>query len=217
MKFFSLSDRMTLRRKYLFVLAITLVLAAYAGGSFMNAHTGNFQPDIASVLQAAAQGANGNGSKDLEMFLKFDTAGIPGDAMDEKHKSELVIDSFSWGQLRNVKDKAPGMEDFVFTMPVSKASPKLFLYGAGGSLITKATFSVRKKGMNQDFLKWTFTNVLITSYKTVGNTHGDGVVDQVSFAFDRLQMDFRPVLPDGTLGESVSAGFDRRNNAPTGK
>lgn len=202
-----------LKRKYLFVLAVSAVLAVYAGGMYVREHAAVSQTfDVASVMHASAADA-----ANLEMFLRFDSIGIQGDSNDERHKGELVIDSFSWGERRNVKDKAPGMEDFIFTMPISKASPKLFLYGAGGSIIPKAVFSVRLKGSNQDFLKWTFTNALITSYKTVGNTHGDGIADQVTFAFDRLQMEYKPVLPDGTLGEAVTAGFDRRANTSTGK
>ncbi len=212
------SERVALKRKYLLVLVITLVLGAYAVGIGVTQHLNVPQVfDVASVLQAAAANPADPSLPKLEMFLKFDTVGIQGDSADTKHVNELVIDSFSWGETRNVKDKAPGMQDFIFTMPVSRASPKLFLYGAGGSILPKVTFVVRNAGGKQEFLKWTFINVMITSYKTIGNTHGDGVQDQVSFAFDRLQMEYRQILPDGTMGETVSAGFDRRANAPTGK
>lgn len=212
------SERIALKRKYVLVLVIALVLGVYAVGVGMTQNLNVPQVfDVASIMHAAAANPTVPTLPKLEMFLKFDSIGIQGDSNDTKHINELVIDSFSWGETRGVKDKVPGMEDFIFTMPVSRASPKLFLYGAGGSVIPKATFVVRSATGKQEFLKWTFTNALITSYRTIGNTHGDGVADQVTFAFDRLQMEYRQILPDGSMGEPVSAGFDRRSNASTGK
>lgn len=68
-----------------------------------------------------------------DYFLKIDT--IPGESADLKHKNEIQIESFSFGE-SNAGSFAHGsgggagkvqMQDMHFSMVVNKASPKLFL------------------------------------------------------------------------------------------
>ncbi len=148
----------------------------------------------------------------LEMFMRIDT--VDGESADDKHKSEILIDSYSWGAKRTPSATAPSMQDLTITMPVNKASAKLMVYTAGSVNIPKLVLAVRRKGATQDFLKWTLTDVFISSFTTVGNLHGDGIQDQVGFTFGKVEMEYRQVLPNGTLGEAVKFGWDRRSNKP---
>jgi type VI protein secretion system component Hcp len=122
------------------------------------------------------------------------------------------VDSFSWGETRTISTSRPTMDGFRITMPISTASPKLFLYTAGGTKIPRIVLSVKLRGSQQDFLKWTLTSAQVLSYQTVGNAHGDGVSDQVTFSFSKIDVEYRQPLPDGTLGPIMQGSWDQRTN-----
>lgn len=155
----------------------------------------------------------------VDYFLKIDT--IPGESTDGKHKNEIEIESFSWG-LSNSGSGAHGgaggagkaaFQDFSFVTPVSKASPKLFLACASGEHIKQAILTARKAGKGQqEFLKVTLTDLLVSSYQTDA-AGGDAVpTDQVSLNFSKIEVAYREQKADGSLGESQVAGWDIKAN-----
>lgn len=160
----------------------------------------------------------------IDYFLKID--GIDGESLDDKHKGEIVIESWSWGETRSVPSAggaggAPGivraaMQDFHFVMPLSKASLKLALACATGQLIKSAVLTCRRAGREQqEFLKITLGDLVVTAFHTGGSLGGDAVLDeQVSLAFLRIQFEYREQKPDGTLGVPVTAGWDVKANRP---
>ncbi len=157
--------------------------------------------NVAGILTAVAQ-SNASG---YQMFLKLDT--IPGESKDSKHREEVEIDSFAWGTARSLGATKASFDSLKFTMPVNKASPKLFLYTAGGVKITRAVLSVRKPGSSDDFLKWILTDAQPISFQTVGNTHGDGVSDQVVLTAGKVEVEYKPT--DGSAVQK--AGWDARS------
>lgn len=159
------------------------------------------------ILTAVAQSGGAQGYK---MFLKLDS--VPGESSDSVHKGEIEVDSFTWGETRNAGATRPNMDGLTVTMPANKASPRLFLYTAGGLKITRAVLSVRKSGSNDDFLKWTLIDALPVSFKTVGNIHGDGVMDQVVFNPGKIEVEYKPA--DGSA--IVKAGWDLRTGKSVG-
>jgi len=74
----------------------------------------------------------------VDYFLKIDT--IPGESGDSKHKDEIQVLSFSFGESQAGTMGFGGgggagkvqMQDFHFMMNVNKSSPKLFLTCANG-------------------------------------------------------------------------------------
>jgi type VI protein secretion system component Hcp len=76
----------------------------------------------------------------------------------------------------------------------------------------RVVLSVRRAGSDQDFLKWILTDARVASFQTVGNIHGDGVQDAVTFVFSKIEVEYRQTLPDGSLGTTVRAGWDQRTN-----
>ncbi len=89
----------------------------------------------------------------IDLFLKLD--GIPGESTDFRHKGEIVLESFSWGETNAGTHVAPtggaaagkvSMQDFHFTSRVSKASPLLMLSCANGQHIKTGVVTVRKAG-----------------------------------------------------------------------
>jgi type VI secretion system secreted protein Hcp len=151
----------------------------------------------------------------VDYFLKI--AGIEGESPDSKHKNEIQLESWSWGESQQGGHAAGGgggagkvsMQDFHFVMKVNKATPKLMLACASGEHIKDATLSVRKAGKEQqDYLKITLSDLLVSSYQT-GGSHGDVVPsDQISLNFTKIQFEYKEQKPDGTLGAAVKTGYD---------
>lgn len=87
-----------------------------------------------------------------DFFLKID--GIDGESADGKHKGEIDLLSWSWGETQSGAHAAGGgggagkvsMQDFHFTMTVNKATPKLIQACAGGDHIKSAILTCRKAG-----------------------------------------------------------------------
>ncbi len=157
----------------------------------------------------------------VDFFLKID--GIDGESKDSKHKGEIDIESFSWGESQSGTSHAGGgsgggkvnMQDVHFTSSyISKASPKLFLALCSGEHIKKAVLICRRAGKEQqEFLKWTFSDLLVSSYQTSGHNSGDGLPgEQFSFNFTKIEIEYKEQKPDGTLGGATPAGYDMGAN-----
>jgi type VI secretion system secreted protein Hcp len=155
-----------------------------------------------------------------DYFLKLD--GVEGESQDSKHKSEIDLESWSWGETQSGTHVAGGgggagkvsMQDFHFVMRVNKASPKLLLACATGQHIKEGTLTCRKAGKEQqEFLKVKFTDLLVSSYQTGGSSNGDVVpLDQISLNFAKIEVEYKEQKPDGTLGGAVKAGYDLKAN-----
>ncbi|HKW98163.1 MAG TPA: type VI secretion system tube protein Hcp [Bryobacteraceae bacterium] len=151
-----------------------------------------------------------------DYFLKLD--GIEGESADHKHKNEIHLESWSFGASQSGTMAFGGgggagkvsMQDFHFVMKVNKASPKLFLACATGDHIKSAILVCRKAGKEQqEYLKWTFTDCLVSSYQTGGSGHSDVLpLDQISLNFGKLELEYKEQKADGTLGGAVKAGYD---------
>ncbi len=191
------------RKQHLAVALALLAVLSYAYSIGLDQSGKTMQARQIGIMTAlAADDASG-----YEIFLKLDA--IQGDSDDSKHRNEIVVDSYAWTEVRAVGAPKVSMNGFTITMPVSRASAKMFLFGASGTKIARVVLSVRKDN-GLDFLKWTLTDGQITSYQTVGNTHGDGVSDQITITFGKIEVEYRQVLPDGTLGPAQNAGWDQR-------
>jgi type VI secretion system secreted protein Hcp len=154
-----------------------------------------------------------------DYFLKID--GIEGESQDSKHKAEIEIQSFSFGATQTGSFAAGGgggagkvsMQDFHFTVPVNKSSPKLMLACASGQHIKKAVLTVRKAGKEQqEYLKYTFSDILVSSYQTGGGGGDVMPVDQISLNFAKIEQEYKEQKADGTLAGSVKAGWDLKQN-----
>lgn len=156
----------------------------------------------------------------LDYFLRID--GIEGESPDSKHKGEIELESWSWGESQAALAPSGGgggagkvqMQDFHFVTRVSKASPRLFQACASGQHIKSAQLTARKAGERQlEFLRYTLSDVLVTSYQTGGSGGAEVVpMDQVSLNFSKIRVDYTEQKPDGSAGGTVSAGWDVKAN-----
>jgi type VI secretion system secreted protein Hcp len=155
----------------------------------------------------------------VDYFLKID--GIEGESTDDRHKGEIEIESFSWGATQTGGAAHGGgggagkvsMQDFNLTKRVSKASPTLFLSCATGQHLKQAVLIGRKAGENQqEFLKYTLTDVLISSYQEQGTAGDELPVDSFSLDFAKIEFQVTTQRPDGSAGDVVKASWDRKLN-----
>jgi type VI secretion system secreted protein Hcp len=153
-----------------------------------------------------------------DYFLRID--GISGESLDAKHKGEIEVESWSWGEANPVAPGGGGssagkvqMQDFNFTANVSKASPNLMLACASGKHFKSAVLTARKAGKSQqEFLTFSLSDVLVSAYQ-IGGAGGEVVPgDSVSLNFAKIQVEYKPQNPDGSLGESIKAGWDVKQN-----
>src|SRR5262247_4076103 len=149
----------------------------------------------------------------VDYFLKLD--GIEGESHDSKHKNAIELESWSWGEAQTGRGGGKvAMQDFHFVMKINKASPKLFLACANGEHIKKAELICRKAGKDQqEFLKVTMSDVLVSSYQTGGSGHSDILpTDQISLNFAKIEVDYKPQEANGSLGPSIKAGYNAKEN-----
>jgi type VI secretion system secreted protein Hcp len=154
----------------------------------------------------------------IDYFLRID--GVPGESLDAKHKGEIDVESWSWGEAHPAPPGGGGggagkvqMQDFNFTARFSKASPNLMLACASGKHFKGAVLTARKAGKGQqDFLTFSLSDVLVSAYQT-GGAEGEVVPgDSVSLNFAKIQVEYKQQNPDGTLGGSIKAGWDVKQN-----
>ena len=159
----------------------------------------------------------------VDYFLKID--GIEGESADSKHKNEIMLESWSWGETNSGSAAhASGMgagkvnmQDFHFVMHVNKATPKLMLACASGEHIKKAVLICRRAGKDQqEYLKVQMEDLIVSSYNTGGSAHSDAIpLDQISLNFSKIEMEYKQQNQDGTLGGAVKAGWDVKANKKT--
>ena len=156
----------------------------------------------------------------VDYFLKID--GVDAESNDKKHKGEIELESFSWGQSQSGTSGRGGgagagkvqPQDFSFVKRLDKASPVLLIGCATGKHFKSAVLTARKAGgEQQDYLKITMEDVLISSYQVGGSSHSEVVpMDQVTLNFAKLEMSYKGQQADGTLSGEVKQKYDFSQN-----
>lgn len=154
----------------------------------------------------------------VDYFLKID--GIDGESQDVKHKNEIDVLSFSWGASQSgtpAHGRGAGagkvnIQDFSITKFVDKSSPMLLAGTCTGQHFSQATFTARKAGESQqEFLKITFSDLLISSVQHGGST-AEGPMEQVSLSFETAMISVASQDPKGGIGgvETALCGGSKR-------
>ena len=153
-----------------------------------------------------------------DYFLKID--GIDGESTDDKHKGEIEVLSYGWGENQTGTHGSGGgggagkvtMSDFNFVMLANKSSPKLMLACATGDHIKNAKLTLRKAGgEQQEYMTITFSDVLVSSYHT-GGGGGEIPNESITLNFGKVEFEYKPQKPDGTLDSPVKTGYDLKLN-----
>jgi type VI secretion system secreted protein Hcp len=98
---------------------------------------------------------------------------------------------------------------------LGKASPALFLACASGQHLKEAKLVARKAGKGQqEYLSWTFSDLLVSGYQTGGSEQSiDVPLDQVSLSFSKVAVSYKAQKPDGSLDAPINAGWDSKTNS----
>jgi type VI secretion system secreted protein Hcp len=165
-----------------------------------------------------------------DYFLKIE--GVEGESPDQAYPGLIQLQSWQWAEENSGRwgfGSGGGagkveMKDFEFRMVSNKASPKLFLMCATGDHISQAQLICRKSGAGQqDFMIVTFSNCLVSSFRTLGNVPRNVMsgekdvfvlpVDEIKINFARIELEYREQRNDGTMGAVIKAGYDLKLNA----
>ena len=155
-----------------------------------------------------------------DIFAKI--GDIKGESLDDKHKDEIEVLSFSWGLSNSGSIVSGGgggggagkatFHDLSFVHHIDKASPVLMQACATGVHLKDATITHRKSGKGQqEFLVVKMNDVIITSVTHGGSTDGS-YPENVSLAFGKVDLEYRPQNPNGTLGAGVHFKYDIKGN-----
>jgi type VI secretion system secreted protein Hcp len=153
----------------------------------------------------------------LSIFARIGT--IKGESHDARHKDEIDVLSWSWGvsQSGTVGHGGGGgagkasFRDLTFTHHVDKASPLLMKACATGQHVRDATITVRKAGQGQlEYLVVTMTDVLVTSVSTSVSAEGDLTIEDVALAFAKVDLEYKPQKPNGSLDTGIHFTFDQK-------
>jgi type VI secretion system secreted protein Hcp len=158
---------------------------------------------------------------EFDYFLKID--GIQGESTSSKHKGEIEIQAWNWGEHLSGAPAAGGgggagkveMDAFHAMARTSMASPILFLKCAQGTHFKEAVLTAvrKKKGKPQTYLTIKLSDVIVTSYQ-IGAQELSTPVDTFDLEFSKIEVEYSPLKDDGSLGAPVKAGWDVKANAP---
>ena len=157
----------------------------------------------------------------VDYFLKID--GIQGESQDSKHKNEIQLESWDWGQQNSGSFSQLGgggvgkvqMEDMLFTKVLDQSDPNLAKACATGQHIPSATLTCRRAGgSQQEYLIIKLSDVLVSSYH-VGGSAGSDVLPSSRFTlnFAKISKTYNAQKADGTAGGSVKFEYDQKANA----
>jgi type VI secretion system secreted protein Hcp len=150
----------------------------------------------------------------VDMFLKLD--GIDGESSDAKHKNEIEILSFSWGASQQGSFASDGRgggpkadaQSLSIVHKIDIASPSLLYHACTGTHIKQAVLAVRKRGdvrSSEDYLTIKLSDCLVSSFQAGGSSASDEVpLEQVSFNYSKIEIEYKPQNAAGQLGEGVS-------------
>jgi type VI secretion system secreted protein Hcp len=154
-----------------------------------------------------------------DMFIKLDD--IKGESVDDKHKGEIDILSWSWGATQTGSAHVGGgsgtgkanVHDLTFTKVVDKATPLLVHLCLSGKHINKAMLTCRKAGGTPlEHIKFTMNQALVSSVNHGGDKNGDAITETVTLSFASMSMEYVPQKSDGSGDASIVKGWDIAGN-----
>jgi type VI secretion system secreted protein Hcp len=150
----------------------------------------------------------------LNIFAKI--GDIKGESLDDKHKGEVEVLSWSWGVAQSGAGPGAGkasFSDFSLTHNIDKSSPVLMKACATGEHIKEATITVRKAGKGQqDYLIIKMNDVVITGVHPSGSGDAAEMAEQVALQFAKVALEYRPQKADGSLDAGIHFKYDIQSN-----
>jgi type VI secretion system secreted protein Hcp len=152
-----------------------------------------------------------------DIFAKL--GDIKGESLDDKHKDEIEVLSWSWGVTNAFTHAGAGagqarasFRDLSFTHKIDKASPILMQACATGVHLKEATITHRKAGKGQqEFLVIKMNDVVVTALMDADSSDAEAA-ETVSLAFAKIDVEYRPQKADGSLDAGIHFKYDLKAN-----
>jgi len=147
------------------------------------------------------------GAGDMFMSVKGAKGGvIKGESQDDAHKGEIEVLSWSWGMHARASLGGGGasgkaaVHELKIVKNIDSASTALMSALRTNELIVKGLLTVRKAGTKPlEFLKITIEQGRVTSINLDAGDAGGGagLVEHVSFSFNKISVEYVPQGKDG--------------------
>jgi type VI secretion system secreted protein Hcp len=146
---------------------------------------------------------------------------IKGESLDNKHKGEIEVLSYSWGVTNPGSLHSGGgggagkatFQDLSIVHKIDKASPVLLKACATGEHLKDATTTFRKAGKGQqEFLIIKMNDVIVTGViqgAADGDTAGS---ESVNLEFAKVDLEYKPIKADGSLDAGIHFKYDLKAN-----
>ena len=153
----------------------------------------------------------------VDYFLKLD--GIQGESVDDKHKDEIQIMSFSWGGSQTSSVSGTGgsgagkvdLSDFSIMINFDKATPKFFKSMCAGTHIKTGELSAIKSGADgKPYLKVDFKELFVSSLQISASSEIPTV--SVSFTYNEIKMNYSVQDEQGNLKSTGDVTYDLKTN-----
>lgn len=153
-----------------------------------------------------------------DIFAKL--GDIKGESLDDKHKNEIEVLSFSWGVTNPASIASGGgagagkvtFQDLSIVHRIDKASPALMQACATGTHFKDAIITHRKAGKEQhEYLIVKMNDVLITSV-THGGAAGELPSESVTLVFAKVDLEYKSQKADGSLDAGIHFKYDLKAN-----
>jgi type VI secretion system secreted protein Hcp len=158
----------------------------------------------------------------VDIFLKL--SGIEGESQDKDHKSEIQIDSVSFGATQQANFGYGGgggagkvaFTEMHLTKQIDKATPNLFKNLAKGTHIDEAKITLRKAGGDQvEYTVFTFKQLIVSSQQISGS-QGAVFMESLSLSFTEFKMEYKEQDDKGALKGAIVGGWNVKENKPVG-
>jgi type VI secretion system secreted protein Hcp len=152
----------------------------------------------------------------VDYFLKLE--GIQGESVDDKHKNEIQIMSWSWGA-SNVSSVAgtggsgagkADLSDLSVMAYFDKSTPKFFKSVCKGDHIPTGTLTATKGGADKPYLKVDFKELFVTSLQLSASSEIPTV--SISFSYNEIKLDYSQQDEKGNLTSTGAVTYNTKQN-----
>ena len=152
-----------------------------------------------------------------DIYLKVE--GVDGESVRKGVEKWIDLEAYSWGASQSGTAQygtgggsgRANVQDLHVTKFLDKTTPVLLQNLLTGKPYAKIELKVRKVsgGDPIDYLTITLTEAIVSSYSTgAGKGDDDRIVEQLSFNFATVKMEYILQNKDGTPGGKVPASYD---------
>ena len=153
-----------------------------------------------------------------DIFAKI--GDIKGESLDDKHKGEIEVLSWSWGvsnagEMRGGSGGGEGkasFRDLSFTHNIDKASPVLLQACATGVHLKEATITHRKAGKGQQRVPDRQDERRHHHRRGTRRHQRRWPRGERDSAFAKIDFQYKPQKPDGTLEAGIHFKYDIKGN-----